>query len=183
MNRDELLCDEYDYEFPQLNDFIASDLVKMDQLDGCNESVCSSIDENELIIQSIPLILNTNLTMANFPPKPEDTPSWYDPFATEPRLPSVKRRINRFSRHKVGMFLPSVSTCNILSLMPKVNNFTTDMLERDIDVVFLSEIWEKTESKKHKFEIKKLLELNGLKYISTPRLNNKRGEEWPLLLI
>ena len=48
------------------------------------------------------------------------------------------------------------------------------MLERDISLSLLSEIWEKKNSKKHKFELEKILQLDGLKYISTPR-SQKRG--------
>ena len=42
-------------------------------------------------------------------------------------------------------------------------------MERGITLGFFSEIWERSENKKHKFEIEKLLESHGLKYISTPR--------------
>ena len=59
--------------------------------------------------------------------------------------------------------------------MPKVKNFSVDMLERDIDVSFLSEVWEKEEDKYHKQNIEILLEMKGLKYISTPRGRHKRG--------
>ena len=61
------------------------------------------------------------------------------------------------------------------SLMPKIKNFKTDILEREIGLCLLSEIWEKKGKKKHKFEIEKMLEIDGLKYISTPRPSSKRG--------
>ena len=54
------------------------------------------------------------------------------------------------------------------SLMPKIRNFKTDIFEREIGLYLLSEIWEKKGKKKHKFEIEKMLEIDGLKYISTP---------------
>ena len=44
-----------------------------------------------------------------------------------------------------------------------------DILERSIQVAFCCEIWEKTENKQHQNEIEKMLEKDGLKYISTPR--------------
>ena len=47
------------------------------------------------------------------------------------------------------------------------------MLERKIDVAFLSEVWEKSCDKKHK--AREFLELHGLKYISTPRFSKHRG--------
>ena len=44
-----------------------------------------------------------------------------------------------------------------------------DIIEREIDLGFLVEIWEKSEKRNHQFQIEKLLEMNGLKYISTAR--------------
>ena len=49
------------------------------------------------------------------------------------------------------------------------------MKERNIDVAFCCEIWEKAEKKEHKLEIEKMLELNGLQYISVSRPSNQRG--------
>ena len=49
------------------------------------------------------------------------------------------------------------------------------MLERAVSVSFVSEIWEVSEKKEHVFEIEKLLEMHGLKYISTSRPSNKKG--------
>ena len=37
------------------------------------------------------------------------------------------------------------------------------------------EIWEKSENLKHRSEVEKMLELDGLKYFSTPRPRGKRG--------
>ena len=51
----------------------------------------------------------------------------------------------------------------------------TDILERKVDISFLSEIWEKSSSTEHRFEIEKLLEMSGLKYISTARPPNAKG--------
>ena len=48
------------------------------------------------------------------------------------------------------------------------------MLEREIGVSLLSEVWEKTECKKQNYEIEKMFQMDGLKYISTPR-SQKRG--------
>ena len=48
------------------------------------------------------------------------------------------------------------------------------MIERETDVSFVTEIWEKESSKTHARKIEELLELRGIKYISTPR-RNKRG--------
>ena len=68
-----------------------------------------------------------------------------------------------------------MATYNVRSLFPKVGNFKIDMLERGISVSFISEIWEKSEDKEHIKHIETMLELDGLKYISTSRPNNKKG--------
>ena len=39
----------------------------------------------------------------------------------------------------------------------------------------LTEVWEKSENKKHQFKLEELLELKGIKYISTPRPGAQRG--------
>ena len=74
-----------------------------------------------------------------------------------------------------ALSLPTVATYNLRSLFPKIGNLTTDMLERSVDVGFLSEIWENSNKAEHSYEIEKLLELNGLKYISTTRSPNAKG--------
>ena len=49
------------------------------------------------------------------------------------------------------------------------------MEERESDAVFLTEVWEKLENKKHQSKLEEMLELNGIKYISTPRPGAQRG--------
>ena len=71
--------------------------------------------------------------------------------------------------------LPIVTTYNCRSLFPKIESFKTDVLERKIDVSFACEIWEQKENKIHKQEIEKMLEMNGLQYISAPRSNRNGG--------
>ena len=71
--------------------------------------------------------------------------------------------------------LPTIATYNLRSLLPKIGNLTTDILERKIDCGFLQEIWEQEDNVNHQFEIEKLLELHGLKYISTTRKPNSKG--------
>ena len=73
------------------------------------------------------------------------------------------------------MHLPTVASYNFRSFFPKVGNFKTDMLERQIDVVFASEIWEQSENKDHIKGIETMLEIDGLKYISNSRPSNKKG--------
>ena len=68
-----------------------------------------------------------------------------------------------------AQYLPAVASYNMRSLFPKIGNVKTDLIERQIDVGFFSEIWQKSENKKHQIEIEKMLESEGLKYISTVR--------------
>ena len=70
---------------------------------------------------------------------------------------------------EAALHLPTVATYNMRSLFPKIGNVKTDLLERGISVGFFSEIWEKSENKSHKFEIEKMMESEGLRYISTAR--------------
>ena len=74
-----------------------------------------------------------------------------------------------------ALSLPTVATYNLRSLFPKIGNLSTDMLERYVDVGFLTEIWENSANLEHQLEIEKLLEMKGLKYISTARPPNSKG--------
>ena len=71
--------------------------------------------------------------------------------------------------------LPTVATYNLRSMLPKIGNLTTDILEREIDCAFLQEIWENEDNANHQFEIEKLLEIHGLQYMSTSRKPNSKG--------
>ena len=74
-----------------------------------------------------------------------------------------------------ALSLPIVATYNLRSLFPKIDSLKKDLLERNVDVGFLTEIWEQAHKSEHQFEIEKMLELNGLQYISAPRAPNKKG--------
>ena len=74
-----------------------------------------------------------------------------------------------YTKTQQALNLPSVATYNMRSVFPKILNLKNDLLERAIDCAFLVEIWEKSEKKQHQYEIEKMLEFDGLKYISTAR--------------
>ena len=61
------------------------------------------------------------------------------------------------------------------SLVPKIGNFKNDLVDRDNSLSLLSVVWEKASCKKHQFEIEKMLEMDGLKYNSTPRTTKRGG--------
>ena len=75
----------------------------------------------------------------------------------------------RIDKITCALNLPSVATYNCRSFFPKAGNVKNDLIEREVDLAFLVEIWQKSENKAHQFEIEKMLETDGLKYISTPR--------------
>ena len=49
------------------------------------------------------------------------------------------------------------------SFFPKCDNFARDMEERESDISFLTEVWGKSEKKKHQFKLEELLEMRGIK--------------------
>ena len=85
--------------------------------------------------------------------------------------------VQSWKKNKIStaLNLPTVASYNVRSLFPKIENFKTDMKERNISLSFVQEVWEKSEDKCHGFEVEKMLEINGLKYISKSRPSNKRG--------
>ena len=61
------------------------------------------------------------------------------------------------------------------SLMPKIDNVAKDMEDRMCGIIFLTEIWEKSKSKRHQYKIEELFEMKGIKYISTARVDRVGG--------
>ena len=109
----------------------------------------------------------------------EYAPPWFENY--EPRvfdqLQSKLNRqtIRRDNRLSLGVPLPTISVSNMRSFFPKLKKFKNDMKEREISLSILSEIWQKSECKKQQAEIEKMLQMEGLKYISTPRMNKRGG--------
>ena len=91
------------------------------------------------------------------------------------RLPHTRRIIRRDNKVLQAASIPKFSNYNMRSFWSKSQNFGTDMLDRNCSLSFLTEVWEKSENKKHQYKIEELLELKGLKYISTPRPGARRG--------
>ena len=144
------------------------------------QSSSSSLNDNEHYESScgeddnlIPVLVNVDFCnqAGNYP-----QPSWYDQHQNyQEYRRTIRIKMPRDNKIIESMNLPIISVSNLRSLMPKINNFKDDMLEREISLALLSEVWEQAQNKKHKFEIEKLCELDGLKYISTPRVSTKRG--------
>ena len=100
---------------------------------------------------------------------------WYEQYTQRTQCVPVRQTVRRNSKLLQCLSLPIISVSNLRSLLPKVNNFKNDILEREIGLALLSEIWQVKGKKKHMCEITKMLEIEGLKYISTPRGSYKRG--------
>ena len=87
----------------------------------------------------------------------------------------ARKTIRRDNRKVQALALPRIVNYNMRSLFSKLDNFAQDMHERESDAVFLTEVWEKQENKKHQSKLEELLEMKGIKYISTPRPGAQRG--------
>ena len=118
----------------------------------------------------IPVVIN------NFRSQDENPPAWFDAHFTNfgKRCP-VRKTTRRDNRLIKSTLLPIIAVSNLRSLIPKIRNFAQDIHEREIGVGLLTEVWQKTDKKKHIFEIERLMHMEGLKYISTTRPSNKRG--------
>jgi hypothetical protein len=96
-------------------------------------------------------------------------------------LPQLERRacFNRHIRKDNNLLeainLLAFTVYNMRSLWSKVNSLGEDIIERDVAISFLSEVWEKKENVLHQSCIQELLELKVISYISTPQPGARRG--------
>ena len=103
-------------------------------------------------------------------------PAWYDSYV--PVVHNRKRQLKtlkRDNKFEKTSELPVISVPNMRSIFPKINNFIDDMKMRNISVAMCSETWHREDKKKHKNDIERLLHMEGLKFLSTPRPPGKRG--------
>ena len=63
-----------------------------------------------------------------------------------------RKVLKRDKKFVEGEALPIISVSNVRSLIPKIGNFKNDILERNISLSILSEVWEKANCKKQQFE-------------------------------
>ena len=95
--------------------------------------------------------------------------------------PQSPKNIHRVKNAKIAHHLPVVTVTNYRSFFPKIKNAKKDIFERQVDINLGCEVWQKAESKKHRAEIETMLELEGLKYFSTPDQGERGVEERQLL--
>ena len=174
---------------PQLDGNVSLDTLSLNQ-SFCNS--CENSFESEINISqhttydhdveqtwkksfqnNIPVIITTRF--GTF----EDPPAWFEQYIPR-KLDKKESKMNRITvrrdhRLSLGESLPTIYVSNVRSLGPKLNSFKIDMKEREIGVSLLSEVWQKTECKKQQYEVEKMFQIDGLKYISTPRTQKRGG--------
>ena len=91
------------------------------------------------------------------------------------RPQNTLKTIHRDNKKVQALSLPNLANFNMRSIFSKIFNLAQDAIERESDAIFLTEVWQKIENKKHQFKIEQMLEMKGIKYISTPRPGAKRG--------
>ena len=70
---------------------------------------------------------------------------------------------------------PRITLYNAGSAWSKLTSLAEDMEMRSTDLCFLTEVWQQSQNRRHRDAIKELLELRGIKYVSTPRPGARRG--------
>ena len=88
---------------------------------------------------------------------------------------SVRRTIRRSNKLVDALSAPRITLYNARSAWSKLTSLAEDMEMRSTDICFLTEVWQQSENRKHKEAIEELLELRGVKYVSTPRPGARRG--------
>ena len=105
-----------------------------------------------------------------------EPPVWYEEYVPRPAsLPSTRHTVRRDSRFERCGMLPTVSVPNARSIFPKINRFLEDMKMRSISVSLISETWHKESKKKHVHEVQRILNMEGIKFVSAARPGGRRG--------
>ena len=82
----------------------------------------------------------------------------------------MRKVFRRENKCVEALSLPVLRSYNLRSILGKLNSFSDDMHERDCTVSFLSEIWEKRDSKEHKKKIEEMLEMKNISYMMQQQL-------------
>ena len=94
--------------------------------------------------------------------------------SVQSRIP-VRKTLRRDNRGELSLYLPNMAVYNHRSIWKKLGSFCTEFKEMSMGIAFHSEVWEKRESKKHKFKIEEMMEIEGINYISTARPDRRGG--------
>ena len=90
------------------------------------------------------------------------------------RIP-CRKTIRRDNRGELSLYLPNIAVYNHRSIWKKLNNFCQEFNTLDMGLSFPSEIWERKESKKHKYKIDEILEMEDISSSSTARPDRRDG--------
>ena len=88
------------------------------------------------------------------------------PLPGEQRTP-VRRTVQRSNKLVNALSAPRISLYNVRSAWSKWDSIAEDIIMRATDIIILTEVWQKTKNKKHQKLIKSMLEMKGIKYVST----------------
>ena len=149
------------------------------QFDG-NITIDTDSITSEISCSCCNTLLNSSMLSTNddYQHKPNHIPTQvgYRPARVINERPQHSRKvIRRDNKNIQALTIPNMTNYNIRALFPKIDNFARDMEERESDLSFITEVWQKLENKKHQFKLEELLEMRGIKYISTPRPGARRG--------
>ena len=73
----------------------------------------------------------------------------------------MRTTIRRDNRRVEALSVPRVTLYNARSVWSKWNNLAEDILMRQTDLCILTEVWQKSESKKHQKAIESMFETMG----------------------
>ena len=144
--------------------------------------MCSSVTDESYnqVYDDPPLTIPVHIS-EGFPNRGDraNPPVWFEEH-TPRKVCQNESKFNRITIRRNNKLsssssLPTFSVSNVRSLIPKIKNFKTDLIEREISLSLISEVWEKQNCKRQQEEFEKMLEIEGLKYISTPRMNKRGG--------
>ena len=81
---------------------------------------------------------------------------------TPVRLPPVRKVLRRENKCIQALSMPKILSYNMRSIWGKLNSLADDVKERAGEVIFLCEVWEKSENKKHREKLEELLEMKTI---------------------
>ena len=92
---------------------------------------------------------------------------------------SIDLNNKRVNRAEAALGLPVITTNNLRSMMPKIKSLKADIIERNVDISFLQEIWEQSDSDNFKMKLKQYLSL----MVSNTYLNQNQKMQRELLIV
>ena len=92
---------------------------------------------------------------------------------------SIDLNNKRVNRAEAALGLPVITTNNLRSMMPKIKSVKADIIERNVDISFLQEIWEQSDSDNFKMKLKQCLSL----MVSNTYLNQDQKMQRELLIV